>query len=65
MEKITVKHLRIAINEGTACVTGAINFCKLHNIDWKDFVKNGIEVKELEKVNDETARNLIFIYRRK
>lgn len=47
--KITV---RMLFNDGGMCVDGQIAFCKKHNIDFKNILKNGIMLSELEKIED-------------
>lgn len=41
------------------CVNGQKYACELHNIDFKDFVKNGIDVEKLLVLKDEMANRMV------
>ena len=41
------------------CSSGARVFCERHNIDWADFLKNGIEVEKLIGIDDELLKQVI------
>lgn len=41
------------------CIKGLKEFCKRHDIDFKDFVKNGIEADIILKIEDAMAFKLV------
>ena len=41
------------------CVRGIKKFCAMHNIDFKNFVKNGIDIAEIEDIDDAMLNKLI------
>lgn len=41
------------------CVLGAIEFCKCHNLNWHDFVKNGIEAELLITIGDQIGLDMV------
>lgn len=43
------------------CVPGAKEFFKANGLDWRDFVRNGIEVEKLIAVNDAMANKVIEV----
>jgi len=55
--KVTIEHAR----QLKYCTPGLRYFAKLHNLDFRKLVKEGIEVEELEKINDSMANKLIEI----
>lgn len=60
---VTVSDLRYAIGKKCMCVKGAVRFCKTNNIDWKDFLKNGIPYSELSKFDDEMIKSFLSVCR--
>lgn len=47
-------HMR-DIRAAKMCSKGARDFFKRHNLDWNDFIKNGIEAEKLEATGDRMA----------
>jgi len=53
---ITTEHLR---NVDGYCVAGAREFAKLHGLDFKQFIQNGIAASDLIKTGDALALNMV------
>ena len=47
------------------CIKGLKEFCRRHNVDFKDFVKNGIEADIILKIEDAMAFKLVEYARNK
>lgn len=47
------------IRETGHCVRGIRDWVKSHGFDFKDVVKNGIKISDLEKTEDELARQVL------
>lgn len=47
------------------CVTGQKQFCKNHNIDFREFVKNGIDCEVFLNTKDEMAIKMVEYVKRK
>jgi hypothetical protein len=45
------------------CVPGAIEFFKSHDLDWRDFIRNGIEISKIEALNDYMADQVVAFAR--
>lgn len=58
--KITAQHCRAA---GMCLVPGVRDFFAHHQLDFKDFMRNGIDADELLKTNDAMARQVVAIAR--
>jgi hypothetical protein len=43
------------------CAPGAKKFFERHELDWRDFVRNGIEVEKLIALNDGMATKVIEV----
>ena len=41
------------------CHAGARRWAKRHAIDWNDFVKNGIAIEMLERIDDAMCKRLV------
>lgn len=41
------------------CSSGIRQFCSKYNIDFRDFIRNGIDAKELEKLDDGLSNRMI------
>lgn len=54
--KVYPRHIQEA---GFCLVPGAKNWAKAHNIDWRDFVKNGVDVEVLRAHDDVFTRAVI------
>lgn len=52
---ITINHAK----QSKMCSRGARMFAKRHGINWSDFLKNGIDEKELLKLNDAMATRVV------
>lgn len=52
---ITVTHMR----EYKLCMVGVRRFFENHNLDFRDFVKNGIDSSLLINTNDEMAIKVV------
>ena len=55
--KIRMIHVR----QAKMCSSGAREFCLRHNLDWSDFLENGIDEKTLVETGDEMAMQVIRI----
>lgn len=55
MTKVRIEHIRSA----KLCMSGARAWAKRNNIDWATFLKDGIEISELEKIDDHLAKLVI------
>ena len=56
---ITMRHLRKA----KMCSHGGRAFAKKHGLDWSDFLKNGIDSEQFEKMDDAMVRKVLEIAR--
>ena len=55
--KVSAKDLR----DQKYCVSGSKAFAKRHNLDWKKFVKEGIEEEELLATGDAMAIKFVEV----
>ena len=57
--RVFIRHIHSARANGRAghklCVPGLRNWAKHHNIDVRDFYKNGILISDLSQFKDDTA----------
>jgi hypothetical protein len=66
-DRITIKHLRAVRGDGRGakyCIPGTKAFFERHGLDFKDFMKNGIAISELEHIDDVMCRRVIEEARR-
>lgn len=56
MTIITTKHTR----DMGYCSSGVRNFCLKHQIDYRKFIKHGIDEADLIKINDAMSLKLIY-----
>jgi hypothetical protein len=49
--RVYPRHIRAA----KICMGGSRNFFRKHDLDWSDFVTNGIPVSTLERIGDPIA----------
>lgn len=56
-DEIIVK--MIHVRKALQCSGGARKFFKRHHLDWSDFLRNGISVSKLEKIDDAMCRQVI------
>lgn len=54
---ITMKHVRKAM----MCSAGTRDFFKKHNLDYTDFLKNGIDSNILLSLNDAMANKVVEV----
>ena len=59
MTKVTVHHARRA----GYCLLGCRAFAKRHNLNWKKFVREGLDAEELERLGDAIAMKVVEIAR--
>ena len=52
---VTMRDVRAA----KQCSKGVRRFCLDHSIDWNDFLKNGISVSILEKIDDAIIQDIV------
>lgn len=52
---ITINHIK----QTTMCTRGARVFFNRHNLDWSDFLKNGINEEAILATNDAMARKVV------
>lgn len=57
---IHMRHIRAA----NLCSGGARRWFQSHNLDWSEFLNNGIEVEVVEAFNDGIANRVIEIARK-
>lgn len=57
--RIYIRHIRGA----KRCAGGTRNWWLKHNLDWKDFVKNGIDAETLLATGDPMALQVVEIAR--
>jgi hypothetical protein len=56
--KIRMAHIRGA----QMCSSGVRDWAKLHNIDFNDFLKNGIDVEVVRNTGDALALQVVKVY---
>lgn len=56
---VTMKDIRVA----HMCSGGARGFFKRHNLDWSDFLKNGIPAERLIETGDAMALQVVEVAR--
>lgn len=56
---VTMRHVRTA----RLCAAGARMFFKRHNLDWNDFLTNGISSAEVEAIGDPIAMRAVVVAR--
>jgi hypothetical protein len=61
MERIQAKHLRPAINAGKACLPQARAIIERHGYTWKQFLREGILISELRKLDDAVIDEVLDI----
>ncbi len=57
--KITMRDIRAA----KMCSRGARKFFERHDLDWSRFLKEGIELDEVEPINDAMAQRVVEVVR--
>lgn len=55
MEVMTLQDCRKA----GFCVKGVREVCRLHGVDWRDFVRNGMPVSQAETYDDANIRRVL------
>ena len=55
--RIRMEHIRAA----KMCSSGTRDFFKRYNLDWQDFLKNGIDAEEFRKTKNELAMQVVRI----
>ena len=53
--KVYVRHMRAA----GVCVKGSREWCKANNIDFREFVRDGIDAEILKRLNDPITNRLV------
>nr|DAP77712.1 MAG TPA: hypothetical protein [Caudoviricetes sp.] len=51
----------VDLREADFCNNGAREFASLHNLDWQDFLENGIDAKILLATKDACAKQVVRI----
>lgn len=46
--RVFIRHCR----EASMCITGVKYYCKRHDLDYKELMRNGLLVSDLEQIND-------------
>lgn len=54
---LTINHVK----QAKMCTKGARLFFKKYNLDWADFIKNGIDEKELGHIDDAMKDKVIGV----
>jgi len=55
--RVTMRHVRAA----GMCSSGAREFFKRYNLNWQDFLKNGIPAKTLIEIGDAMALQVVKV----
>lgn len=53
---LTIKHAQMC----RYCIQGIRDYCKIHNIDYQTFIRQGIDTKDLD-CNDNIIRKMIEV----
>ena len=56
---ITMRDIRAA----KMCSRGARQFFDRHGLDWGDFIRNGVLIEIIEKIDDAMARQVVEVAR--
>lgn len=51
------------IRKAKMCSRGARKLAERHDLDWSDFLRNGIGSSELEKIDDGMVKHLLEVAR--
>jgi hypothetical protein len=65
--KVTVAHLRSVpgfSEKPGFCLPKSRVWARRHGLDWRDFIRNGIDIEMLESINDAFAQALVAHARR-
>lgn len=54
---VTMRHVRAA----GMCSEGAREFCKRYDIDWSDFIKNGIDAERLKGIDNALLQQVLKV----
>ena len=57
--RITMRDIRAA----KMCSRGARQFFDRHGLDWGDFVRNGVLIEVIEKIDDAMAQQVVGVAR--
>ena len=57
--RITMRDIRAA----KMCSRGARQFFDRHGLDWSDFVRNGVLIEIIEKIDDAMAQQVVGVAR--
>ena len=57
--RITMRDIRAA----KMCSRGARQFFDRHGLDWADFVRNGVLIEIIEKIDDAMAQQVVGVAR--
>lgn len=57
--RVYIKHAR-AVCPGGYCSRGMRLFAKTHDLDWEDFLHNGIDAEVLRAIDDDMARAVVL-----
>lgn len=55
MTNAPIKVRMVHVREAKMCSNGAREFCKVHNLDWQEFLREGIDVNIIEATGDAMA----------
>lgn len=59
--KVYVYHVRAC---GLCLIPGAKNWAEAHGFDWRDFIRNGIDIELMEATGDALAKRVTEHVRR-
>ena len=65
-DRVMPRHLRMVRSRGkrtTYCVPGTRAFFEKHGLDFRDFMRNGIPIEEVEQFDDVMVRRVIEVAR--
>lgn len=53
----------VDLREAKMCARGAREIARRHNLSWSDFVRDGIEIETLERIDDAMVRRACGVAR--
>lgn len=62
---ITMRHVRAASigGRGVNCAEGVLHYCRIHDIDIRKLLVEGLPISQAEKIDDAYARRVVQIAR--
>ena len=62
---ITMRHVRAASigGRGVNCADGVLHYCRIHEIDIRKLLSEGLPISQIEKIDDAYAQRVVAIAR--